>query len=541
MKKYFYLPAKNAKICEKTIKNNFATFRVFRGQIFLLSSVLTFAMSLTACFNQPPTTGGTNQNTAPEVQVPASNINLAKPLEISNKPEDVALAGKINELIEKSEFSDARWGVFVVSLADGRVVAGRDAQKLFTPASTLKIITSVVALDKLGADFRWKTRVFAKEKIENGSLDGDLILYGEGAPDLSEEGIQNLVNQLKAKGLQRVKGSVVGDESYFTGDKIGDGWAWNELQWYYGAEASALSINRNLVNVSLQEDGKPKAEPATDYVEFSGAVAALQNGEQESIGLQRGLGNNKIYVWGEGKNLDVRVAVENPALWSAKILHDALIKNGIAVEGGAKSADWKSENKFNPENASELANVESQTLGEIVRRMNKDSVNLYAELILRTLGKKFGAEAPDENPKARKTRGDDAAGAAVIKKWLKDSGGSLQETESIRDGSGLSRLNFVTPETIGRALVAGNQIKAPEIFKSSLPVAGADGTLRGRLGNTAGRIRAKTGSIMFVNSLAGYARREQETLAFVILCNNETRKADSSVLIDAIAASLLGN
>jgi D-alanyl-D-alanine carboxypeptidase/D-alanyl-D-alanine-endopeptidase (penicillin-binding protein 4) len=505
---------------------------------FCLSVAVIFALSLPACFNQPPPTGGTNENTAaPEVQIAPSNINLAKPLEVSTKPEDVALAGKINDLIEKSEFSGARWGVFVVSLADGRVVAARDGQKLFTPASVLKIITSVVALDRLGADFRWKTRVFAKENITSGTLEGDLILYGEGAPDLSEEGIQNLVNQLKAKGLQRVKGDIVGDESYFTGDKIGDGWAWNELQWYYGAEASALSINRNLVNVSL-EDGKPRAEPSTDYVEFSGAVAALQNGNQESIGLQRGLGNNKIYVWGEGKNLDVRVAVENPALWSAKILREALTKNGIAVEGAARSADWKAENKFDPASASELANVESQTLGEIVRRMNKDSVNLYAELILRTLGKKFGAEAPDENPKTRKTRGDDAAGAAVIKKWLTENGGNIQETESIKDGSGLSRLNFVTPETVGRALVAGNQIKAAETFKSSLPVAGADGTLRGRLGNTAGRISAKTGSIMFVNSLAGYARRTNETLAFVILCNNETRKADSSVLIDAIATIL---
>jgi len=511
--------------------------RLTHRKSFILQAVLFFALSLTACLNSVPP-GETNQTTT--VEVPVSNINLTKPLEISKKPEDVALARKIDEAIEKSEFANARWGVFVVSLKDGRVIAARDAQKLFNPASVQKIITSVVALDRLGSDFRWKTRVFSKEKQENGILNGDLILYGEGAPDLNDEGIENLVSQLKSKGLQKVKGNIVGDESYFTGDTIGDGWAWNELQWYYGAEASALSINKNLVNVSLQ-DGKPKVEPATNYVEVSGTVAALQNGETESIGLKRGLGNNKIYVWGEGKNLDVRVAVENPALWSAKILKDALAKHGIAVEGDAKSADWKAQDKFNPENAAELASVESQTLGEIVRKMNKDSVNLYAELILRTLGKKIGADAPDENPKTRKTRGDDAAGAAVIKKWLTENGVSFQETEAIRDGSGLSRLNFVTPETIGRALIAGNQIKAAEIFRNSLPIAGTDGTLRGRLGNVAGKILAKTGSITYVNSLAGYAKKSDETLAFVILCNNETRKADSSVLIDAIAAGLIGN
>jgi serine-type D-Ala-D-Ala carboxypeptidase/endopeptidase (penicillin-binding protein 4) len=514
--------------------------KLFRtAKFFILPAVLLCAVCLTACFNSPAGRE-TNQNAAVEVEVPDSNINLAQPLEVSNKPEDVALAGKIDELIEKSEFANARWGVFVVSLKDGRVLTARDAQKLFTPASVQKIITSVVALDRLGADFRWQTRVFAKEKPENGTLEGDLILYGQGAPDLSDEGIQNLVNQLKAKGLQKIKGDIIGDDSYFTGDPIGDGWAWNELQWYYGAEASALSINKNLVSVSL-EGGKPKVEPATDYVEFSGEVAALENGDAESIGLKRGLGNNKIYVWGEGRNLDARVAVENPALWSAKILRDALVKNGIAVEGAAKSSDWKANNKFNPENAApELAKVESQPLGEIVRKMNKDSVNLYAELILRTLGRKFGADAPDENPKTRKTRGDDAAGAAVIKKWLaENSSASFQETEAIKDGSGLSRLNFVTPETIGRALIAGNQIKAAETFKNSLPISGTDGTLRGRLGNVSGKISGKTGSILYVNSLAGYAKRPDETLAFVILCNNETRKADSSVLIDAIASELV--
>lgn len=506
------------------------------AKYFILTLIL---LSLTACFNSA-TNSDANQNTATSIEVQNSNINLTKPLEISNKPEDIALAKKIDEAIEKSEFANARWGVFVVSLKDGRVIAARDAQKLFTPASVQKIITSIVALDKLGADFRWQTRVFSKEKIENGTLSGDLILYGQGAPDLSGEGIENLVNQLKAKGLQNIKGDIIGDESYFTGDAIGDGWAWNELQWYYGAAASALSINKNLVNVSLQ-DGKPKVEPATDYVELSGEVAALQNSTVESIGLKRGLGDNKIYVWGEGKNFDVRVAVENPALWSAKILKDALVKNGIAVEGNAKSANWKAQNKFSPENATELASVESQTLGEIVRKMNKDSVNLYAELILRTLGKKFGADAPDENPKVQKTRGDDSAGTSVIKKWLTENGVSLQETEAIKDGSGLSRLNFVTPETIGRALIAGNQIKATEVFRNSLPIAATDGTLRGRLGNVSGKISGKTGSITYVNSLAGYAKKSDETLAFVILCNNETRKADSSVLIDALATSLIEN
>ena len=510
------------------------------NNLFYLCLFTFYFCLLAACANYNQTNHNAQTINQPAFEVPASPVDLLKPLEVSAKAEDLALAKKIDELIEKSEFSNARWGVFAVSLSDGRVLVARDAQKLFNPASVQKIITSTVALDKIGADFRWKTSVYAANKIEDGTLNGDLILYGQGAPDLSTDGVENLVGQLQAKGLKRIKGNIVGDDSYFKGDEIGEGWSWNDLQWYYGAQASALTINFNQVTVTM-ENGKPKVEPATDYVQISGDVKPLEAGEPDAVGLKRDLAQNNIYVYGSGKNLDARVAVENPALWSAKILKEALEKKGITIEGAARSASWQTADKQSVENTGELASVESQTLGEIVRQMNKNSVNLYAELILRTLGVKFGDEAPDGSARANKTRGDDAAGIAVIKKWLTEKGVTFQETESLKDGSGLSRLNFVTPETIGRALIAASRIKESEIFKNSLPIAGTDGTLGGRLGSARGKILAKTGSIMYVNSLAGYAKNERETVAFVIVCNNETRKADSSVLIDQIARSFIEN
>ncbi|MFN3329836.1 MAG: D-alanyl-D-alanine carboxypeptidase, partial [Pyrinomonadaceae bacterium] len=175
-------------------------------------------------------------------------------------------------------------------------------------------------------------------------------------------------------------------------------------------------------------------------------------------------------------------------------------------------------------------------LGEIVHKMNKYSVNLYAELILRTLGKKFGSETLERNPKMRKVRGDDRAGAAVIEKWLEEKGIKLQENESIKDGSGLSRLNLVTPETIARVLIAATKIKNSDVFAKSLPIAGIDGTLSARLTNFAGKINAKTGSISFVNSLAGYIRKRDETIVFVIFCNNAS--AESVTLIDKIVSEL---
>ncbi|MCA1639734.1 MAG: D-alanyl-D-alanine carboxypeptidase, partial [Acidobacteria bacterium] len=191
--------------------------------------------------------------------------------------------------------------------------------------------------------------------------------------------------------------------------------------------------------------------------------------------------------------------------------------------------------------AVELASIESKTLAEIVNRMNKHSVNVYGELILRTLGKKFGYIAPDESRQIQEIRGDDSAGASVIKKWLREQKVATDEIQ-IRDGSGLSRLDFVTPEAFGRALIFAAQSNFADVFKDSLPIAGTDGTLGGRLWKAKGKILAKTGSITFVNSLTGYAQApNNETFAFAIICNNVTRKSDSSRIIDAIAGSLLDN
>ncbi|MEJ7699361.1 MAG: D-alanyl-D-alanine carboxypeptidase/D-alanyl-D-alanine-endopeptidase [Pyrinomonadaceae bacterium] len=214
-------------------------------------------------------------------------------------------------------------------------------------------------------------------------------------------------------------------------------------------------------------------------------------------------------------------------------------KKGITVTGEAKFVDWKTENKLDAANASELAFVESKTLAELVHTMNKRSINLYGEVLLRTIGKKFGDTAPDESREIHELRGDDSAGASVVKKWLRMNNVAVEDIQ-IHDGSGLSRLNFITPEAFGRALIYAAQSNFADAFNNSLPIAGTDGTLGGRLWNAKGKILAKTGSITYVNSLAGYAQREDgEIFAFAVIGNNITRKNDSSRLIDKIAGSLV--
>lgn len=186
----------------------------------------------------------------------------------------------------------------------------------------------------------------------------------------------------------------------------------------------------------------------------------------------------------------------------------------------------------------ELAAVESKPLAELVQRLNKHSVNLYGELLIRTIGKKFGSEAPDESREIQEIRGDDAAGAAVVRKFLRQNNVAVEDVH-IADGSGLSRLDFVSPEAFARALVYASKSNFADAFINSLPIAGVDGTLGGRLYNVKGRIMAKTGTITFVNSLAGYAQADDEIFAFSIIANNITRKTDGARIVDKIAQSIV--
>jgi D-alanyl-D-alanine carboxypeptidase/D-alanyl-D-alanine-endopeptidase (penicillin-binding protein 4) len=481
--------------------------------------------------------------TQPNFDVPVPNINLTNPLVISNKPEDVAMCSEINEQIDKSPYSNAHWGVIVVSLKDGRVACSRDGRKLFNPASIQKTLTAMVALDKLGADYRWKTSVLGTNAIDaDGTLSGDLVLRGEGAPDFDNAALENLVSQLHAKGLRRVKGNVVGDSSYFRGEVIGEGWTWNDLQQYYGAEASALTFNENQAFVNV-ENGVGKT--STDYIRAtvgtpSPIPSASSTPVYENGGVRRGLDDNDFYVWGSSKNFGMRVAVHDPAKWAAKSLREKLEQKGITVEGETRSRDWRTEDGFDAEKAQVFGQVESATLGEIVRKMNKNSINLFAELLLRTIGKKFGTEVPAQIQDPQSVRGDDTAGAAIVKKWLLEHRIAADETQ-ISDGSGLSRLDFVTPESFAKAFIVAAKSPFTEVFTDSLPVAGTDGTLGGRLAQAKGKVLAKTGTVTFVNSLAGYAQNKSgEVFTFAVIANNETHKNAAVPLIDKIVLKIVG-
>jgi D-alanyl-D-alanine carboxypeptidase/D-alanyl-D-alanine-endopeptidase (penicillin-binding protein 4) len=485
----------------------------------------------------------------------------SQPIAVSGTSSAVELGRNINRLIDESDFEVARWGVYVISLRDGRVLYARNGERAIAPASNMKLYTTAVALDLLGADYRWRTSVYAEaEPDKNGTIAGDLTLYGRGAPDLSSsnEGkeasgsLDQLADELYKRGVRRVRGRIIGDESYFRGDPLGDGWLWNDVQWYFGAEVSALTVNDNEVNISVTPASKPdegasiRLKPATAYVSIENDTNTAERGKPATIGITRGLSDNNVRVWGDfpvgGRGLSARLSVHQPALWAALLFQDALKRRGITVEGKARLVDAREndgEAHVDPERAVELASVKSKTLGQISRLTNKESINLYAELILRTLGKERGMSAPVPDPQKMRMRGDDEAGVAVIRQWLERHEIPV-DALALHDGSGLSRLNLVTPEATARLLAVMAKTPSSEVFRDSLPIAGRDGTLKFRLRSaSSGRIMAKTGTLTYINSLSGYVTTaDDEPLAFSIICNDETEAESSTRVVDAIAAIL---
>ncbi len=494
----------------------------------------------------------------PLVTTEGKDKDQAKPAQNKSTETHPGDLGKlINETIDGSEFAEARWGVCVISMSDGSIVFERHSDRLFTPASNMKIYTTGVALELLGADYRSRTSVYASARPDaKGVIQGDLILYGRGAPDLvtrskdqNRGSLEKLADELYARGIRRVTGNVIGDESYFRGEPLGEGWLWTDLQWYFGAEASALSVNGNEVAVNVvpaAKSGEMAVARTTDtenYVTVQSRMAAAESNRPTAVGLHRGLSDNNVEAWGEfapgSKGFGARLSVYRPALWAAKLFSSLLKNRGITVSGQTLSRDWRvpTSERFEPSRSVEIAFVESQPLSEIARETNKESINLYAELILRTLGRERGEMAALPQAVGRE-RGDEEAGLGVMRVWLGRQGISANRL-ALHDGSGLSRLDLVTPESSARLLVALSKTASGQVFKNSLPIAGRDGTLGGRLKTLTDRVAAKTGYITYDHSLSGYLTTSKgELMAFSIMSNDQTGRGNSTRLIDQIVTLL---
>ncbi len=464
---------------------------------------------------------------------------LAAPTYAADPP-SAALKKTLDDVLDRPEFESAFWGVEVRSLATGKVLYARNAEKHLRPASTLKLVTTAAALDAFGPEDRIRTTVETAARQDGmGRLLGDVYLVGRGDPNLSGRfanarataAFEEMAERLGAAGVKRIEGRVVGNEALFRGERRGEDWSWGDLVWWYGAEVSALSFNDNCVDLKAapgERVGDPivlDREPRSSYATVVAAATTAPAGAKEDLTLTRAAGGNLIRVSGTlplgAAPATMNVAVEDPARYAATVFKEVLEARGILVAGGvATSSDPL------PAGARVIAFHDGPPLAEVLKGVNKPSQNLHAEMLLRLLGARAKGDGTVEG------------GAAVVADFLSRIG--VAPTRGARqDGSGLASSDLVTAHDLVTLLAAMAAHRHARVFEDSLPIAGVDGTLRNRLKGTAaeGRLHAKTGSVRHVNAVAGYAdRADGARLAFAAIVNNQSQSAWAAM--DAIALAL---
>lgn len=469
------------------------------------------------------------------------------------------LQTRISEVLRKPELAPAMIGIKVASLETGRVLFEENANKLLRPASNMKLYTVAAALDRLSPDFRFVTSVYAVTKPDAaGVIRGDLTIYGRGDPSIAArfnngnyfKGIDDLAARIVAAGVKRVEGDLVGDETYFVGPQYGSGWEWEDLQWWYGAEVSALTINDNALDLSVKpgiQVGAPAVVttgPPDPLLTINNRVLTTPRGTRRDLTVYRGLASDQVDIAGsiplDDRGYSGGLGITRPALLFSYLLRSSLAQRGVVITGKTRTiAPLTSPGSITTAPASglvEVANLQSPPLSLVAAQTLKPSQNLYTELILRTLGK---VAVPATGTEVNRT--SEAAGLEVVRTFLREAGVNSSSL-ALSDGSGLSRNDMVTPEATLQLLTYMRRHRYASAFRDALPIAGVDGTLRNRMKGTVAEnnLRAKTGTLSSAASLSGFVRDVAgEELVFSIIVNNYPEDTDvRAICIDPIAILL---
>ena len=438
------------------------------------------------------------------------------------------------------------WGVEVKSLDSGRVLYARNAGLLMMPASNMKVVTLAAAAEILGWDYRFKTAVETAAPVEGGVLKGDLFVRGGGDPTINTRGnraaavFDEWAAALKAAGITRIDGGVIGDDAAFEDEGLGQGWSWDYLQDGYAAPAGALEVHQNIATLTIRPGVWEGDAAGLDLTPGSGLTVSnlVQTGAPQSatrISIDRHSHGAVIEVSGaiasDAAAASRDVAVVNPTVFFARTVKDALIARGIDVGGEGLDLDDVGPRAANPVRRM-LIESSSPPLHDIASVMMKVSQNVYAETLLKAVGA------------ARSGAGSTDAGRAASRD-LFGGWGIAPDSYVQADGSGLSRYDFVTARMIVTLLERMHRDpRHREKFVATLPIAGKDGTISTRMKGTRAEANAvaKTGSIANVRALSGYVRtRDGETLAFSILANNFTIPAATVNWIADLAVERLAN
>jgi D-alanyl-D-alanine carboxypeptidase/D-alanyl-D-alanine-endopeptidase (penicillin-binding protein 4) len=401
------------------------------------------------------------------------------------------LRHEIDSLTSQPEFRNAQWGVLIVNPRTADTLYSKNAGKLFMPASNMKIVTGAAALTLLGPDYRYRTTFLTDGPVRDSLLDGNLLVIGRGDPTVSDRMrgtattvMDGLADSLRTHRIRQVSGSLARVGNAFPDSIYGYGWEWDDLGEYYGAGVDELIFNEGMAPTKL----RPPPDTARDSL-YSGPA-------------------------------------RNPAKAYLDALHDALVRKSIRVDGTVRDSVLPTPFKMDT-----LFVLVSPPLREILPALMKPSQNQIAEILLRTIGLERGGLGTADS--ARKVVGQQ------LLAWGVQPDGFV-----IRDGSGLSDQDLLTPETIVRVLDRIQRDTAFATFYNSMPIAGVDGTIDTRMKGTPaeGNVHAKTGTLAKARSLSGYVTTaDGERLIFSILANNTTTPGSAVTHVaDVIAAALAG-
>ena len=452
-----------------------------------------------------------------------------------------------DSLVDSPDFRSANWGVLIVDPGRGETLYSRNADKLFMPASNMKLLTGSTAIAQLGLDYRWTTTLLARGPVRNGALEGDLVVQGTGDPSISSHmrgdalaPLRALADSLRAHGVTRIRGRVVAAPSPFTDAPLGYGWSWSDLDDAYSAGVDALYFNEGFTQVVVHggaRAGDPvraATRPATTYpalIVRARTVAALGGSSTavDSAVARRGIevaqdsSRTGVLVTGAiaaGDSTVVEITFRDQTAAYLAALREALRDRQIAIDDAATDSAAR---------ATPLVTVQSPTLREVLPYFEKPSQNQIGELLFKTLALvKTGVGRAD-------------SASQVVSRQLV-AWGAAPDGFAVRDGSGLSRHDYVSPRTIIRVLDAMHRSPDFRAFYDALPIAGVDGTIRNRMkGTTAqGNVHAKTGTLDKARSLSGYVTTvDGRLLLFSALCNNystPTRRVDQ--VSDALGVHL---
>lgn len=475
-----------------------------------------------------------SQSPAPKPSPTVSPTPIATPqTRVQSLPE---LQSQIRSVLLRPELARAQVGVKVISLESGKTIFEQNAEKYFMPASNMKNFTVAAALDRLSPNFRFVTSIYAPAPVDSsGTIRGDLIVYGRGNPLIStnvQEGasistFDELVSKIVASGVRRIEGNLIADESYFNSEPIPPSWEWDDLQWYYGAEVSALAINDNAVDLKIAAAAPVGSPCVVTILPLSSALSLVNEcrvapaGTKRELAITKRLGANALEIRGSmptgDRDYTGYISLTRPAEMFAALLKNALAQKGVVITGVTRVVDAKARKQapLDLTKLTEIARHESQGFNFVAAKTMKPSQNLYTELILRVLGEQAGDKSnPNQTSLER--------GSAVVQQFLTQAGiaqGSVVQW----DGSGLSRHNLITPSAAAQLYAFMNRHRYASAWRESLTIAGVDGTLQNRFKNTiaAGNVRGKTGTIDQVSALSGYVTTVAgEQFAFSVIVNN---------------------